>query len=48
MASRGGDDRSFINQVFGTELPQESTDVRDRDADDHERWLRENVPPHHI
>jgi len=34
--------------VFGTELPQESTDERDHDADDREQWLRENAPPHHI
>jgi hypothetical protein len=46
MTRRGGDDRSLIDQVFGTELPQESTDERDRD-DDREQWLRENVPPHH-
>lgn len=41
-----------VLDVFGTELPAESTDERDpdigRDAEDHERWLRENVPPHHI
>jgi hypothetical protein len=48
MARRGGDDRGLINQVFGTELPQESTDERDPDYwDDREQWLRENVPPHH-
>jgi hypothetical protein len=28
--------------------PPESTDERDRDIDDREQWLRENVPPHHI
>jgi hypothetical protein len=49
MPRRGRDDRSLINEVFGTELPQESTDERDRDnCDDREQWLRENVPPHHI
>jgi hypothetical protein len=40
------------SDVFGTELPAESTDERDpdagRDVEDHERWLRENMPPHHI
>jgi hypothetical protein len=46
MTRRGGDDRRLIDQVFGTELPQESSDARDRD-DDREQWLRENVPPHH-
>ena len=47
MTRRGGD-WGLINQVFGTELPQESTDEGDRDADDREQSLRENVPPHHI
>jgi hypothetical protein len=32
MPRRGRDNRSLINEVFGTELPQESTDERDRDA----------------
>ena len=48
MTGQGRDDRSLINQVFGTELPQESSDERDHDVDDREQWLRENVPPHHI
>jgi hypothetical protein len=48
MTRPRGDDRSLINRVFGNELPQESTDEYDRDADDRERWFRENVPPHHI
>ncbi|MBV8180002.1 MAG: hypothetical protein JO045_14595 [Mycobacterium sp.] len=48
MTRRGGDARSLIDQVFGTELPQESTDERDDEADDREQWLGENVPPHHI
>jgi len=51
MARRGTDNRSLINQVFGTELLQESTDERDpdasRDVEDHEQWLRDNAPPHH-
>jgi hypothetical protein len=46
--TRPGDDRSLINRVFGSELPQESTDEHDDYADDREQWLRENVPPHHI
>jgi hypothetical protein len=48
MTRPAGDDRSLIDQVFGTELPQESTDERDHDTDDREQWLRENAPPHHI
>jgi hypothetical protein len=48
MTGPAGDDRRLIDQVFGTELPQESTDERDHDGDHREQWLRENVPPHHI
>jgi hypothetical protein len=33
-------------------LPQASADERDpdasRDVEDHEQWLRDNAPPHHI
>ena len=33
-------------------LPQTSADERDPDAsravEDHEQWLRDNAPPHHI
>ncbi len=43
--------RIAVNNVFGTELPQESADERDpdriRDIDEREQWLRDNVPPHH-
>lgn len=45
-------DRSALNRIFGTELPQESSDERDHDSRsddaDRDRWLRENLPPHHI
>ena len=45
-------DRGLVNSVFGSELPQASSDERDVDmsaeAGDRDRWLRENVPPHHI
>lgn len=45
-------DRESVNRVFGTELPQASSDERDpsdaSDSDDRDRWLRDNVPPHHI
>ncbi|MCI4674710.1 hypothetical protein [Candidatus Mycolicibacterium alkanivorans] len=44
-------DRHAVNKIFGTELPQESSDERDPNAghEDSERdeWLRDNVPPHH-
>lgn len=43
--------RSAVNKIFGTELPQESSDERDpggeRDHGDRDDWLRDNVPPHH-
>ena len=43
--------RSAVNKIFGTELPQESSDERDPDANrddaDREEWFRDNVPPHH-
>ncbi len=45
-------DREAVNRVFGSELPQASSDERDpsdgADAADRDRWLRDNVPPHHI
>ncbi|MCW1957222.1 MAG: hypothetical protein KIH64_001480 [Mycobacterium sp.] len=52
MADGGRPDRAAVNAIFGSELPQESTDERDLDATaesaDRERWLRDNVPPHHV
>ena len=51
MTSPAGD-RDRIRRIFGSELPQESTDERDEDtraeAADRDRHLRENVPPHHF
>ena len=45
-------DRATVNSVFGTELPQESSDERDpdvtADAGRRDRWLQDNVPPHHL
>ncbi len=45
-------DRAAVNAIFGTELPQESSDERETagaaEASERDRWLRENVPPHHI
>jgi hypothetical protein len=44
--------RAGVNEIFGAELPQESSDEREltgtAEASERERWLRENVPPHHI
>ncbi|PQM48922.1 hypothetical protein C1Y40_00855 [Mycobacterium talmoniae] len=37
--------------MFDTEFPAASADERDpdaaRDIEERERWLRDNVPPHH-
>ena len=48
----GERDKDRLRRVFGAELPQESSDERDHDtraeADDRDRDLRENVPPHHF
>lgn len=45
-------DKGSVNRVFGAELPQASSDERDlsdgADAEERDRWLRDNVPPHHI
>ncbi|WP_197503409.1 hypothetical protein [Mycobacterium sp. E740] len=52
MADRPKPRRDAIDAVFGEELPQASTDERDN-ASPHEdaerdRWLLENLPPHHL
>jgi hypothetical protein len=47
------DPRSYrsVNKIFGDELPQSSSDERDERSAEHDaerdRWLRDNVPPHH-
>ena len=45
-------DKVTVNSVFGEELPRESSDERDPDAaaesGERDRWLRDNVPPHHV
>lgn len=37
--------------MLGMDLPPESADERDpddvRDVEERERWLKDNVPPHH-
>ena len=41
-------DKAEVDDVFGDELPQESSDEREPDsARDRDDWLRDNVPPHH-
>ena len=45
-------DRVTVNSVFGTDLPQASSDERDPEVtaemDGRDRWLRDNVPPHNV
>ena len=48
MTRPASNGRQQVSNVFETESSRESTDERDPDVDDRERWLRENVPPHHI
>jgi hypothetical protein len=43
--------RDAVNKIFGDSLPEISFDERENsspdDEVDHEKWLRENIPPHH-
>jgi len=43
--------RDLVNKVFGEAFPAVSGDEREPDSPDtdadHDRWLRDNVPPHH-
>ena len=47
-----GPDRDAVNSVFGEELPQTSSDERDpagaAEDGERDRWMRDNVPPHHF
>lgn len=53
-AGRGGRSHSSnadIEQIFGEVMPSLGPDERDRSDSaaqrDNDRWLRDNVPPHH-
>lgn len=52
MTADARPDRAAVNKIFGADLPQESSDERDADPTDdpgqRDRWLRDNVPPHHL
>lgn len=52
VTGSGRPDKAAVNKIFGTELPQESSDERDADpageAGERDLWLRDNVPPHHL
>ncbi len=51
MAQRSDKSRDLVNKVFGEAIPEvsraEREPVSSDDDDDHDRWLRDNVPPHH-
>jgi hypothetical protein len=40
-----------VNKIFGNALPETSIDERDPvspdDDAERDRWLRDNIPPHH-
>ncbi len=44
-------DKGAVNKIFGSELPQEASAPDDPGPDsadsERDRWLRDNVPPHH-
>jgi hypothetical protein len=48
---RAADRESRLHEVFGDVLPDSTSDDRpvqgDAEPDEHERWLRDNCPPHH-
>jgi hypothetical protein len=40
--------RNAVNKIFGEPLPEIAIDEHSPDDDaDHDRWLRDNAPPHH-
>jgi hypothetical protein len=43
--------RHLVNKIFGDSIPDTTGDERDEAAPaeeaERERWLRDNVPPHH-
>lgn len=43
--------RHAVNKIFGEALPDIAPDERDTDSPDddadRDRWLRNNIPPHH-
>jgi hypothetical protein len=50
MRDRRNNSRDAVNEIFGEALPSEAPDDRESsssDSSEHDRWLRENTPPHH-
>jgi hypothetical protein len=50
-ARRRAERRRRLAEVFGDDLPEQTSDDRDdpaeRPAEDADEWLRRQVPPHH-
>jgi hypothetical protein len=51
VTDRSKRSRDAVNKIFGDSLLPISFDERDNsspdDDADHEKWLRDNIPPHH-
>ncbi|UXA17183.1 hypothetical protein [Mycobacterium sp. SMC-4] len=51
MSEQHEPSKDELDAIFGAPLPDTTADEREhpssRDAAAHERWLRDNVPPHH-
>lgn len=50
MPDRSDRSRDAVSKIFGDELAPKSIDDRENAASEdsaHDRWLRENTPPHH-
>lgn len=51
MSGSPGLRRHSVDEIFGDPLPDATADERrerpSEDDDERDRWLRENVPPHH-
>ena len=51
MTVRAKDARDAVNKIFGDPLRELPVDERPSlspdEAAEHDRWLRDNIPPHH-
>jgi hypothetical protein len=47
MSQGTGFSKHTVNKVVGWDRLPESYYERDLDELEHEKWLRDNVPPHH-
>jgi len=50
MRDRRNSSRNAVNEIFGDGLLSEAREDRENpppEDSEHDRWLRENTPPHH-